>query len=67
MNVCLLMLYLSFSLGKQELSLFRYLMAEISRGYLMELEEDKYTEKRRKVYKIMKIPKEFEKVFYYYR
>ena len=28
----------------------------------MELEEDKYTEKREKVYTFMKIPREFEKV-----
>ena len=40
----------------------KYIMAEISRGKLMELEEDKYTEKREKVYTFMKIPREFEKV-----
>ena len=41
----------------------KYIMAEISRGKLMELEEDKYTEKREKVYTFMKIPREFEKVW----
>ena len=45
-----------------ELSFMKYIMAEISRGKLMELEEDKYTEKREKVYTFMKIPREFEKV-----
>lgn len=45
-----------------ELSFMNYIMAEISRGKYMELEEDKYTEKREKVYTFMKIPREFEKV-----
>ena len=45
-----------------ELSFMKYIMAEISRGKYMELEEDKYTEKREKVYTFMKIPREFEKV-----
>ena len=45
-----------------ELSFLNYIMAEISRGKYMELEEDKYTEKREKVYTFMKIPREFEKV-----
>ena len=40
----------------------KYIMAEISRGKYMELEEDKYTEKREKLYTFMKIPREFEKV-----
>ncbi|CAH3194359.1 unnamed protein product [Porites evermanni] len=40
----------------------KYIMAEISRGKYMELEEDKYTEKREKVYTFMKIPREFEKL-----
>ena len=44
----------------------KYIMAEISRGKLMELEEDKYTEKREKVYTFMKIPREFEKVRAHY-
>ena len=37
-------------------------MAEVFSGKLMELEEDKYTERREKVYTFMKIPREFEKV-----
>lgn len=43
----------------------KYIMAEISRGKYMELEEDKYTEKREKVYTFMKIPREFEKVSFF--
>ena len=45
-----------------DLSFIKYIMAEISRGKYMELEEDKYTEKREKVCTFMKIPREFEKV-----
>ena len=46
-----------------ELSFMKYVMAEVFSGKLMELEEDKYTERREKVYTFMKIPREFEKVF----
>ena len=45
-----------------DLSFMNYFMAEISRGKYLELEEDKYSEKREKVYTFMKIPREFEKV-----
>jgi hypothetical protein len=45
-----------------ELSVFKYFMAEISRGYVLELDEDRYADKRRKVYTCMKIPREVEKV-----
>ena len=45
-----------------ELSFMKYVMAEVFSGKLMELEEDKYTERREKVYTFMKIPREFEKV-----
>ena len=40
----------------------RYFTAEVFSGKLMELEEEKYTERRQKVYTFMKIPREFEKV-----
>ena len=40
----------------------KYVKAEVFSGKLMELEEDKYTERREKVYTFMKIPREFEKV-----
>ena len=41
-------------------------MAEVFSGKLMELEEDKYTERREKVYTFLKIPREFEKVMVYF-
>ena len=40
----------------------RYFIAEVFSGKLMELEEEKYSERRQKVYTFMKIPREFEKV-----
>ncbi|XP_074614095.1 transmembrane anterior posterior transformation protein 1 homolog [Acropora palmata] len=48
--------------GMKNLSFMNYFMAEISRGKYLELEEDKYSEKREKVYTFMKIPREFEKL-----
>lgn len=45
-----------------KLSFMKYVMAEVFSGKLMELEEDKYTERREKVYTFMKIPREFEKL-----
>ncbi|XP_015771532.1 PREDICTED: transmembrane anterior posterior transformation protein 1 homolog [Acropora digitifera] len=48
--------------GMKNLSFMNYFMAEISRGKHLELEEDKYSEKREKVYTFMKIPREFEKL-----
>ena len=41
----------------------KYFVGEVFSGKLMELEEDKYTERREKVYTFMKIPREFEKVY----
>ncbi|XP_020624525.1 transmembrane anterior posterior transformation protein 1 homolog isoform X2 [Orbicella faveolata] len=48
--------------GFTKLSFMKYVMAEVFSGKLMELEEDKYTERREKVYTFMKIPREFEKL-----
>ena len=36
--------------------------SELTRGYLLEYDEEKYTEKRERVYTFMKIPREVEKV-----
>lgn len=36
--------------------------AELTRGYFLEHNEAKYTERREKVYTCMRIPKELEKV-----
>ena len=44
------------------MSFVRYIFAEVSRGYLMEYEEDEYTEKQRRVLTFMKTPRELEKV-----
>ncbi|KAJ7370372.1 Transmembrane anterior posterior transformation protein 1, partial [Desmophyllum pertusum] len=48
--------------GVTKPSFMKYVMAEVFSGKLMELEEDKYTERREKVYTFMKIPREFEKL-----
>ncbi|RMX56549.1 hypothetical protein pdam_00007186 [Pocillopora damicornis] len=48
--------------GLKKLSFMRYFTAEVFSGKLMELEEEKYTERRQKVYTFMKIPREFEKL-----
>ncbi|XP_070647942.1 transmembrane anterior posterior transformation protein 1 homolog isoform X2 [Bos indicus] len=49
-------------LNKQELSLFRFLSAELTRGYFLEHNEAKYTERRERVYTCMRIPRELEKL-----
>ncbi|XP_031556071.1 transmembrane anterior posterior transformation protein 1 homolog [Actinia tenebrosa] len=43
-------------------SVLKYFLAEISRGYVLELDEDRYADKRKKIYTCMKIPKEVEKL-----
>ncbi|KAF7663139.1 hypothetical protein LDENG_00217540 [Lucifuga dentata] len=43
-------------------SLARYVCAELTRGYFLEHNEAKYTERREKVYTCMRIPKELEKL-----
>ncbi len=43
-------------------SVFGYLYAEVTRGYMLEHDEAKFTEKRKRVYTFAKIPKELEKV-----
>ncbi|XP_022799090.1 transmembrane anterior posterior transformation protein 1 homolog [Stylophora pistillata] len=48
--------------GLRKLSFMKYFTAEVFSGKLMELEEEKYTERRQKVYTFMKIPREFEKL-----
>ncbi|XP_064600982.1 transmembrane anterior posterior transformation protein 1 homolog [Liolophura sinensis] len=46
-------------------SLLNYLTAELSRGYLLERDEAKYTEKRERVYSFMKTPKALERFLFY--
>lgn len=49
-----------------ELSLFRFLSAELTRGYFLEHNEAKYTERRERVYTCMRIPRELEKVLLFF-
>ena len=42
----------------------RYLFAEVSHGYLLEEDEQLYSEKQRRVTTFMKTPRELEKVCY---
>uniref|UniRef100_A0A2K5XP15 Transmembrane anterior posterior transformation 1 n=1 Tax=Mandrillus leucophaeus TaxID=9568 RepID=A0A2K5XP15_MANLE len=44
------------------LSLLRFLSAELTRGYFLEHNEAKYTERRERVYTCLRIPRELEKL-----
>ncbi|XP_036846454.2 transmembrane anterior posterior transformation protein 1 homolog isoform X1 [Manis javanica] len=48
--------------SRAELSLLRFLSAELTRGYFLEHNEAKYTERRERVYTCLRIPKELEKL-----
>ncbi|XP_061100772.1 transmembrane anterior posterior transformation protein 1 homolog isoform X4 [Conger conger] len=52
--------------GKQsslsDLSLFRFIGTELTRGYFLEHNEAKYTERRERVYTCLRIPRELEKL-----
>nr|XP_008118483.2 PREDICTED: transmembrane anterior posterior transformation protein 1 homolog isoform X1 [Anolis carolinensis] len=50
------------SIGETDLSLFRFINAELTRGYFLEHNEAKYTERRERVYTCMRIPRELEKL-----
>ncbi|XP_077589479.1 transmembrane anterior posterior transformation protein 1 homolog isoform X2 [Stigmatopora nigra] len=43
-------------------SLMRFICSELTRGYFLEHDEAKYTERRERVYTCMRIPKELEKL-----
>ncbi|XP_068607198.1 transmembrane anterior posterior transformation protein 1 homolog [Brachionichthys hirsutus] len=45
-----------------DLSLIRFITTEITRGYFLEHNEAKYTERRERVYTCLRIPKELEKL-----
>ncbi|XP_076846816.1 transmembrane anterior posterior transformation protein 1 homolog isoform X2 [Brachyhypopomus gauderio] len=45
-----------------DLSLLRFVSAELTRGYFLEHNEAKYTERRERVYTCLRIPKELEKL-----
>lgn len=57
--------FVSFSFPV-ELSLLRFLSAELTRGYFLEHNEAKYTERRERVYTCMRIPRELEKVLFFF-
>ncbi|XP_063165698.1 transmembrane anterior posterior transformation protein 1 homolog isoform X3 [Candoia aspera] len=48
--------------GPSDLSLLRFISAELTRGYFLEHNEAKYTERRERVYTCMRIPRELEKL-----
>ncbi|XP_077136129.1 transmembrane anterior posterior transformation protein 1 homolog [Ranitomeya variabilis] len=45
-----------------DLSLFRFISAELTRGYFLEHNEAKYRERRERVYTCLRIPRELEKL-----
>ena len=46
-------------------SLFSYLSSEVTRGYVLDHDEERYTTRRQKMYTFMKIPRELEKFMSY--
>lgn len=60
--VCLWLLTVLLSVLNADLSLVRFISAELTRGYFLEHNEAKYTERRERVYTCLRIPKELEKV-----
>lgn len=44
-------------------SLYDYMYSELRRGYFLENDEQRYTERREKFYILLKIPRELEMVF----
>lgn len=47
------------------MSLFSYLTSEVTRGYVLDHDEERYTTRRQKMYTFMKIPRELEKFMSY--
>jgi len=43
------------------MSLFRYIGSEVTRSYMLEHDQERYTSKREKMYTFMRIPRELEK------
>ncbi|CAC5376703.1 TAPT1 [Mytilus coruscus] len=46
-------------------SVFGYFKSELTRGYLLERDQEKFTERRQRVYTFMKTPRELEKFLLY--
>ena len=47
------------------MSLWTYLSSEVTRGYVLEADEERYTTRRQKIYTFIKIPRELEKFMSY--
>lgn len=45
------------------LSVMSFITTELTRGYLLERDKAKFSERRQRVYTFMKTPRELEKVF----
>ncbi|XP_060063301.1 transmembrane anterior posterior transformation protein 1 homolog [Ylistrum balloti] len=45
----------------EKLSVFGYVISELTRGYMLERDKEKFTERRQRVYTFMKTPRELEK------
>lgn len=46
--------------------MFGYFKSELTRGYLLERDQEKFTERRQRVYTFMKTPRELEKVRFFF-
>ncbi|KAM3958961.1 protein TAPT1 homolog [Aphomia sociella] len=51
--------------GEKSSSLFTFLQVELTRGYLLEHDEERFSARREKVYSFIKIPQELEKFMAY--
>merc|ERR1719158_1608309 len=47
------------------MSIWTYLSSEVTRGYVLEADEERYTTRRQKMYTFMRIPRELEKFMSY--
>uniref|UniRef100_A0A8C6SMX6 Transmembrane anterior posterior transformation 1b n=1 Tax=Neogobius melanostomus TaxID=47308 RepID=A0A8C6SMX6_9GOBI len=59
---CAFQKYVNYELQEDYLSLLRFITTELTRGYFLEHNEAKYTERRERVYTCLRIPKELEKL-----
>lgn len=50
---------------RPKMSLLSYLSSEVTRGYVLDHDEERYTTRRQKMYTFMKIPRELEKFMSY--
>jgi len=48
-----------------DMSLWQYLREEVTRGYILDADEERYATKRQKIYTFLKVPRELEKFMSY--